>query len=190
MDNLTRGLYALLASLALLVPAMATAYTLEEFTLEYQQDGYRMTLLAKVDVPASHVVHQFAEPQRIALAMPSTREARLTTGGSVYAKTEVCIWLLCRFLRQNQLFRPLSPTADWSPGEYRLAATGQPELSDFRYSRLLWKLRPDEAMTAIEIEGIFQPSFRIPPVIDLWLIRVVLEHHAQEMLQAIEQSSR
>jgi hypothetical protein len=97
----------------------------------------------------------------------------------VRVTTQGCVMFFCRDLMQVQDVSEL-------PNGYILV-TVVPEMSDFRYSRNMWRIRTLNQQTRITYSSDLVPDFWIPPLIGTSLFKNQLLEEARLVINNLEQ---
>lgn len=101
----------------------------------------------------------------------------------VRVTTEGCIGLFCRRVVQVQdvIERRLTPERAY------ILVRVLPELSDIKYSRNLWHIRPDgPGYARVSFDSDMVPDFWVPPILGTILFENFLLHETQTMIEGLE----
>lgn len=91
----------------------------------------------------------------------------------------VCILFFCRDMKLVETLQ--------ENGKDKLIAAVDPQESDFRSGQTVWQVTAEgAALSRLQFHTIFQPSFRVPPVIGPWLIRKKMEQELSVMITRLE----
>lgn len=102
---------------------------------------------------------------------PPNYRIRVTTDG--------CMLFFCRELVQVQAVTELS-------NDYILV-TVLPEMSDFTYSRNMWRIRPQAGGTRVTYSSDLVPGFWIPPLIGTSIFKHKLLEETRQLIENLEQ---
>lgn len=102
---------------------------------------------------------------------PPNYRIRVTTDG--------CMLLFCRELVQVQDVTELR--------DGYILVTVLPEMSDFAYSRNMWRIRPQKNQTRVTYSSDLVPGFWIPPLIGSSLFKHKLLEETRQLIENLEQ---
>jgi len=103
--------------------------------------------------------------------MPPSYRIRVTTDG--------CMLFFCRELVQVQDVTELK--------DGYIVVTVLPEMSDFTYSRNVWRIRPQDEGTRVTYSSDLVPGFWIPPLIGTSIFKHKLLDETRQLIDNLEQ---
>lgn len=145
-------------------------------------ERYRVRVEMRVDVSAEQAHALLTDFGRLGRLNPGIVESEVLesegTRHRIRLESRGCVMFFCRNLHQVQ---------DVSEFDGYIAATVDPEFSDFRYGRLLWRIvpeGPDRSLISFRAE--LEPAVWVPPLIGSWAIRNLLKDQTETTLRRLE----
>lgn len=181
-----------LLAIAITAVGAASAYQVQQVSVDRHGDRYDLHMTVELDVAASAAYAALADPMLLPRINPAVREVSVTrTGGSsstdkrVATVIRLCVSFFCRRLRQVQ---DMQFAAD--DQAYRIHAKVLPQLSDLRHGEANWHLIPCGSRTCLSFDAQLEPDFWIPPLIGPWLVQRKLHEQAMQTSAGIERVAR
>lgn len=159
--------------------------------MEHDDGIYQIELIATLNVTAEDAWAVFTDFENLKRINPAIQKTEVLSPDSAQDQSlatavRVCVWFYCRLINQVQ-------AVSMQPGnestEYRMAATIQPEVSDFKSGNADWSFKNCSGKTCLQFAATLQPKFWVPPVIGPWLIGRKLEAEALETSLGIEREA-
>jgi polyketide cyclase/dehydrase/lipid transport protein len=180
-----RSVYALLLCLA--VAGAARGGQVLEERVEHRADRYTLVFDVLIHARENRVRVLLTDYQELTRVNPSIKEVALLSRPEekplrMRVVTQFCIWFFCKTLTHVQTVEDREDGA--------IIATFVPEMSDFRYGRMVWHILPADDSTRLQLRGDLVPAFWIPPVIGPLLVERTLRAEALETASAIENMAR
>ncbi|MGH8461197.1 MAG: SRPBCC family protein [Stenotrophobium sp.] len=176
-----------IAVLALLLCTQAAAAA-QVLDVQVDRDGdrYHIDLKAHLDVPAARAYSVFSDYRNLPAINPAVRSATVLGAdddGVTRLATEVhlCVAFFCHDLKQVQDMRRIH-----DGDATGLSAQVLPQLSDLRYGRAEWRMRPCDGGTCLHFSAELEPGFWVPPLLGPWLIERKLRAQAITTSEGIE----
>ena len=175
-----------------LLPLAAQAVSIESLTVTRNDDRFRVTMQARLDVGADRAFTVLTHYEELPNISKAVKVVRLEPDAPadmqrVFTRMRACFSFFCRTLEQVQDMR-----SSVSPNGGNLSATVLPDKSDLRYGQADWTI--DRCATANETCLTFvaelEPKFWIPPVIGPWAMERKLRQEAMETTQGIERLAK
>ena len=184
MDRFHHPLIALLFPALLSGPAMAVEILDEHFSVEGRD--YAMGLEARLDAPPEAVwehLTNYDHLNRYSAAIKLSRE-QWRDGNRVAVESVMggCIAFFCKEVARLERITEYRP--------HTMDAIIDPEHSDLREGRTLWRLHPDNGGTRLVIEAQMVPDFWVPPLLGRYLIKRDFIRGTTRLLEAIEAEAR
>lgn len=89
------------------------------------------------------------------------------------------------FLFFCQTARKLETITEFPDG--RLITVADPAESDYRYSRVEWRIHAEQAQTRVTYQAEHEPAFFVPPLVGPWIIKTRIRHELELMAERLEQ---
>ncbi|MFO8154861.1 MAG: SRPBCC family protein [Pseudomonadota bacterium] len=177
-------LIALLFPALLSGPAMAVEILDEHFSVEGRD--YIMGLEARLDAAPEAVWEHLTNYDRLnhySDAVTSSREqGRDGTRIDVESVISGCVAFFCKEVTRLERITEDRP--------HTIDATIDPDRSDLREGRTLWRLHPDNGGTRLVIEAHMVPDFWVPPLLGRYLIKRNFLENTTHLLEAVEAEAR
>ena len=177
-----RTISAALLCACLLLP-QARAAELTDVVVSHEDGRYRLTSTTYFDASQSQlykVLTDYDQFVRFTTAFVETKNRQPDEQGrpTYYTRMEGCVLMFCKsYVRVGHL--ELKPQHD-------IVAIGDPEESNFKYSRERWQLIPRGDQTILIYDFEMEPAFWVPPVIGPFYIQRVLRRGAGRAVNRIE----
>lgn len=154
-------------------------------TVEVEREGNRYSLRSEAWFAAGRedlyrVLTNYDLFVQFSSAYVETRNVEADEQGrpGFFARMRGCVLFFCReFVRHGYL--ELTPSSE-------IVAIGEPEGSDFDYSRERWLLRPEGEGTLLIYEFQMEPGFWVPPIIGPYVIQRSLRADGTDAIDRIE----
>ena len=159
------------------------AADLREVTVELEDDHYFLTSEAWLNATQEdlyRVLTNYDLFVHISSGFVETRNIEPSASGEprFYTRMQGCVLVFCKsFERYGHLV--LTPLSE-------IIAIGDPEESDFDYSRERWNLIRDGEGTLLIYHFEMDPSFWVPPVIGPYYIKRTLRRGGKDAINRIE----
>lgn len=167
-----------------MLAAVAPVYGAELVFSEAVKAGerYRVRVEMRIEVSADRAHALLTDFSRLARLNPGITDSEvLESEGKrhrVRIESRGCVLFFCRELHQVQ---------DVSESDGLIAATVDPDASDFRYGRLLWRIVPEgPGRSLISFHAELEPAVWVPPLIGSWAIRKLLKDQTETALRRLE----
>ena len=89
------------------------------------------------------------------------------------------------FLFFCQTVHKLETVTEFSDG--RLVVIADPAESDYRYSRVEWRIHAEPARTRVTYQAEHEPAFFVPPLIGPWVVKMRIRRELELMAERLEQ---
>ena len=171
------------AVLAVLVSSSADTAELKEIVVEMEGGRYRLTSKTYFDATPAQLYRVLTDYTQFthfssAFVESGNREPDELGRPQFYTRMEGCVLLYCRsYIRYGYL--ELKPDQD-------IIAVGDPELSNFDYSRERWQLISKGEGTLMIYDFEMEPGFWVPPIVGPYVIKRALRNGGGDAVDRIE----
>ncbi len=174
----------LLAALVLLaVQSPVAGADLQEVTVEFKNDRYRLESRARFNVGRAdlyRVLTNYDLFEKFTSAFVETRNLAPDSAGRprFFTRMEGCVLLFCKSMRRTGHLI-LNPPSE-------IIAIAHRDRSDFNFSRERWVLQDDGDGTVMTYYFELEPAFWVPPVVGPFVIKRVLRAGGIDAVDRIE----
>jgi Polyketide cyclase / dehydrase and lipid transport len=161
----------------------ATAAELIDVSVERNDGRYHLTSTTYFEATQSQIYKILIDYEQFPRFASAFVEAENRTPDKqgrprFYTRMEGCVLLFCKsYIRYGYLV--LKP-------EYDIVAIGNPELSNFDYSRERWQLIPEGEGTIMIYDFEMEPGFWVPPIVGPYVIKRALRSGGNAAVNRIE----
>ena len=177
-----RTISAGLLCACLLLP-QARAAELTDVVVSHEDGRYRLTSTTYFDASQSQlykVLTDYDQFVRFTTAFVETKNRQPDEQGrpTYYTRMEGCVLMFCKsYVRVGHL--ELQPQHD-------IVAIGDPEESNFKYSRERWQLIPRGDQTILIYDFEMEPAFWVPPIVGPYVIKKAMKSNGKKAVNRIE----
>ena len=153
-----------------------------------KEDGrFHMSFEAAINAPADRVLALLTDYPGLPRLNPEILEVKMLPPSSDGAKrmsviTRPCVLFFCRTIHHVQEVRKLGP------GD--MLANVIPEVSDFTYGYMRWRIVEHGEGTLLKFTGTVAPGFWVPPLIGALLVRLTLQDEALAVATNVERLAK
>jgi hypothetical protein len=171
MRNAQRSAAVLLAT-GLLVSAHAFAADIRRLEATHDDDRYKLTFEVVLNAGRDKVWNIMTDYDRLPRVSKIIVESRILKQEDenrhrVSVTFHACVLIFCKTMKKvvDILARPRDD----------IVVTGDPALSDFRYSVEHWQVSAEGANTRLHYTAEMVPDFFVPPLIGPWMVKYFLK---------------
>lgn len=178
----------LVLAICLLLIADSRAGEITSIGVSRDGEFYRSTVRAIVNAPPQAVFAAMTDYENLIRLNPAVIKSRIVKQWSddrhrVYTETRLCALWFCVNLGQTQDMVRYPPD--------RLEAVLVPHTGHFRSGYANWRFDPGgQRNTKLSFDSTLEPSFWIPPVLDVWILKRMLENEARRTIAGLEAAYR
>ncbi|GEM_PF-5465850 len=157
---------------------------LQKLELERTEKGfYLIDAEIKVQAKEEKVISLLTDYDHLTRLNSQVLESELVSVNEkgvsqVRTKIRPCGYLFCKIINQVQNIKKLENGS--------ISAAILPEQSDFIEGEAKWRFQPKDEAVVIHLQARLLPRFWVPPLINLWLMRRMIENEMVETILNLE----
>jgi hypothetical protein len=177
--------WQVLAFLCLLfITGISLAGEIKRLELERTDSGfYLINIEMKVEAGKEKVITlltDYAHLTRLNSQILESERVKTTPDGISEVRTKIrsCGYLFCKTIQQVQTLQMLKNGS--------IVATILPEQSDFHEGQAKWSFEAEGGSVIIHFQAKLLPRFWVPPLVNIWVMRRMIENEMVETLLSLE----
>ena len=160
------------------------AATVLHTEVEHNAGRYTVTFTFRVNAGAGAVRRQLTDYDHLErLSRVVQKSEQLSPGDD--GRPRVRVVMRSCFLFFCQTVRKLETVTEFPDG--RLIVVADPTESDYRYSRVEWRIRAEATQTHVTYQAEYEPAFFVPPLIGPWVVKSRIRHELELLAERLEQ---
>ena len=168
----------------LFIAGTSLAGEIKRLELERTESGfYLIDIELKVEADKEKVTALLTDYDYLTRLNSQILESELigiTDDGASEVRTKVysCGYLFCKTIKQVQTLQKLKNGS--------IVATILPEQSDFHEGQATWTFETEDGSVIVHFQAKVHPRFWIPPLLNLWVMRRMIENEMAETILNLE----